>query len=167
MSEENPGLQELLDKQACTDLLARYASALEWADEQALSEVFFADAQVDYGFFKGRGDQFVPAMMAQIRACLRTWHNNGPPLLRIDGDEAQAETHGTGATIVEIDGGRTVTSLLGGRDLDRLERRNGAWGIAKRVYVVDWHTTVERDTSAEALPGMNVIDHPRPDDRSF
>ena len=76
MSEENPGLQELLDKQACTDLLARYASALEWADEQALSEVFFADAEVDYGFFKGRGDQFVPAMMAQIRACLRTWHGS-------------------------------------------------------------------------------------------
>ena len=40
-------------------------------------------------------------MMQQIRACKRTWHNNGPPLLRIDGDLAQAETHGTGATVSE------------------------------------------------------------------
>ncbi|MCR9095720.1 MAG: nuclear transport factor 2 family protein [bacterium] len=156
MPENNAAIQELLDKKACEELLARYACALEWIDEEALRAVFFADADVDYGFFKGRGDEFVPAMMAQIRGCLRTWHNNGTPLLRISGDEAQAETHGTGATIVEIDG-QTVTSLLGGRYLDRLERRDGAWGIAKRVYVVDWHQTISRDSATEALPGMNML----------
>lgn len=40
---------------------------------------------------------------------------------------------------------------VGGRYLDRLERRDGAWAIAERTYVLDWNSnvdsTVDRDGS--------------------
>ena len=162
MTAHSTALQELLDKQACEELLARYARALEWVDEKALRTVFFPDAEVDYGFFEGSGEEFVSVMMEQIRACVRTWHNNGAPLLMIDGDVAQSETHGTGATVVEQDG-QLVTTIMGGRYLDRLESRAGTWGIAKRTYVVDWHNSFETPAEAESATGLNFIETPGPD----
>jgi len=37
-------LRELLDKQACSELVARYSRALDWLDDDALKTVFWPDA---------------------------------------------------------------------------------------------------------------------------
>jgi len=37
------------------DVLTRYSRALDWLDADMLSTVFFDDAEIDYGFFKGSG----------------------------------------------------------------------------------------------------------------
>lgn len=62
MVSDNHELRVLLDKQACSETLTRYCRALDWLDEDALKTVFTPDADIDYGFFKGRGDAFIPTV---------------------------------------------------------------------------------------------------------
>ena len=162
MSTDNTALQELLDKHACQELLTRYSRALDWVDEEALKTVFFPDAEIDYGFFKGRGEDFIPVVIELERGFLRRWHNNGTPLIQLNGDIAEAESYGLAAAVSQQDG-QTVTTMFGGRYLDRLERRGGQWGIAKRLYLLDWHRSFEMDAALEAVPGLNWLDGASPD----
>ena len=61
MQEE---LQELLDRKACEDVLIRYGRTLDWLDEAGQRDCFWPDAQIDYGFFKGSGEDWVPVVMS-------------------------------------------------------------------------------------------------------
>ena len=162
MTAENAALQELLDKNACQEVLIRYARALDWVDEEALKTVFFPDAEIDYGFFTGRGDEFIPVVIELERGFLRRWHNNGPALITLSGDVAEAESYGLAAAVSRQDG-QTVTNVFGGRYLDRLERRDGQWGIAKRQYLLDWQRSFEMDAANEAVPGLPWLDGAAPD----
>lgn len=67
------------------------------------------------------------------------------------------------AAAVSEHAGRTVTSIFGGRYFDRLERRDGAWRIAKRMYLLDWHRSFEMDSATEAVPGLHWLDGASPD----
>jgi hypothetical protein len=60
----------------------------------------------------------------------------------IDGDEAHAESYVIG-TMVGKDG--KTLALMGGRYLDRLERRDGTWKIVRR------RCPIERAFTADAL----------------
>jgi hypothetical protein len=62
-------------------------------------------------------------------------HNITTHTCEIDGDVAHAESYVIGT--MRAKDGRSV-SLLGGRYLDRLERRDGAWRIALRRCTIEW-----------------------------
>lgn len=158
-------LQRLLDVQACADLLTRYCRALDWLDEDLLGTIFTPDAEIDYGFFKGTGADFVPFVIGVERTFVRRWHLGGNPLVSVDGDVAEVESH-VQAGAVTADGTIETTNLFGGRYLDRLVRTPAGWRIARRLFVLDWQHSVAVDTSAgEALPGINWsngLDHTSP-----
>lgn len=156
MTNDHPELRELLDKQACSDVLTRYCRALDWLDGEELKKVFTADAHVDYGFFRGRGDDFIPAVMKVEHSFERRWHFVANELIQLRGDTAEAESYGIAVTVSTKDA-RTTTNLFGGRYLDRFARQSdGRWLITWRLYVLDWEQTVEADTPAEAIPGLLV-----------
>ena len=54
-------LQELLDTRACEDVLMRYGRTLDWLDESGQQSCFWPDAEIDYGFFQGTGEDCVLA----------------------------------------------------------------------------------------------------------
>jgi hypothetical protein len=58
-------------------------------------------------------------------------------LIRVNGEEAQAESYFEGYHVVRAEGG-AKGFLQGGRYLDRFERRQGEWRIVYRKVVVDW-----------------------------
>lgn len=153
MPDETTELRMLLDKQACNETLTRYCRALDWLDMEALKTVFTADADIDYGFFQGRGDAFIPVVMDIERSFLRRWHLTANAILRVTGDTAEGESYGLAADVAEREG-RMVTDVFGGRYLDRFARRAGQWWITKRVYVLDWQRSFESDAAAEAMPGL-------------
>ncbi len=153
MSADTTELRTLLDKQACGETLTRYCRALDWLDEEALKTVFAPDADIDYGFFKGRGDAFIPAVMDIERGFLRRWHFVANAIIQLNGDTAEGECYGLAAGVSAREG-HTVTDVFGGRYLDRLERRAGLWLITRRVYVLDWQRSFESEAGAEALPGL-------------
>ncbi len=153
MVVETDKLRLLLDKQACNETLTRYCRALDWLDEEALKTVFTPDADVDYGFFKGRGDAFITAVMEIERSFLRRWHFVANAIIQVSGDTAEGECYGLAAG-VSMKEGRTVTDVFGGRYLDRLVRRGEGWIISRRVYVLDWQRSFEAEAGAEAMSGL-------------
>ena len=65
-------------------------------------------------------------------------HNITTHTCEIDGDVAHCESYVIGA--MRIRDGKTM-ALMGGRYLDRLERRDGVWGIALRRCTIEWSMT--------------------------
>jgi hypothetical protein len=118
MSEKKDELRDLLDKHACIELVQRYSRALDWLDEAALKTVFWSDAQIDFGFFKGRGEDFIKRVMEVERSLTRRWHMTCDPLVRVSGDVAEGESYGLAAGIMVRDG-RAVHDIFGGRYLDQ------------------------------------------------
>lgn len=72
-------------------------------------------------------------------------HNITTHSCEIDGDSAHCESYVIGA--LRVKDGKTVT-LIGGRYLDRLERRGGVWKIVVRRSTIEW--TMNANTAALA-----------------
>jgi hypothetical protein len=153
MSSENTATRELLDKQACVETLTRYCRALDWLDGEELKRVFAVDADIDYGFYRGKRDGFITAVMEIEHSFTRRWHFVANAIVLVNGDTAESECYGLAAAVASKDG-RSVTNVFGGRYLDRLARRDGQWLITWRQYVLDWQQTFEADAASEALPGL-------------
>ncbi|MCP3985344.1 MAG: nuclear transport factor 2 family protein, partial [bacterium] len=60
MDEE---LQELLDKQAINEVIQRISRTMDWLDDEGQASCYWPDAAIDFGFFVGRADAFVPFVM--------------------------------------------------------------------------------------------------------
>ena len=133
----DPQLQELLDKKACEEVLMRYGRTQDWLDEPGQGSCFWPDADVDFGFFKGNGEDWVRTVMEHERAAVRRWHMSTSVMVQIDGNRAKAECYGIAAGSAEVDG-HLMDSVYGGRYLDELEKRDGEWRISKRTYILDW-----------------------------
>ena len=134
-------LREAVAKQKIADILTRYSRGIDRCDIDTLSAVFWPDATTDYGSGRQNAQDWARATVAALKGMHRTQHAISNILIDIDGDTAQAETYCQ--AYHEIDGlsGR-VEMVVGGRYLDRLERRNGAWRIADRTYVMDWNRNI-------------------------
>ena len=164
MAIDDPLIRELLDKQACVELVQRYSRALDWLDDAALKTVFWPDAEIDFGFFKGRGAQFMIEVMKVERSLVRRWHMTVSPLVQVSGDVAEGESYGLAAGVALRDG-REVHDIFAGRYLDKFTRRVGVWRFARRTYVADWQRSFEADPTAEngLVTGLNWSDGFNPD----
>jgi len=156
----DPQLQELLDKKAIEEVLVRYCRTQDWLDEEGQATVFWDDADIDYGFFKGSGADFVKAVMEVERGSLRRWHLGTNIQIRLTGpDTALAESYGIAVGTGETDG-VLQDNMYGGRYLDEFEKRNGAWRISKRTYILDWSTSFPNALKAVVEGGfpLNILD---------
>jgi hypothetical protein len=153
-------LRLLLDRRAIDDLNARYCRTLDWLDAEGLASVFWPDAHIDYGFFQGSGEAFVPALLELERRSLRRWHAILSTSVQVEGERAEGESYGLAQGTSERDG-RLVDTLFAGRYLDGFERRAGHWRIARRKYVLDWTTSFANGLGPFRRPGplsMPVLD---------
>jgi len=148
-----PLLERLEAEAACLRLLHAYGRAVDWQDETGLTELFWPDAQVDLGFFKGTGPEAVAFLMANAAASERRFHATSNAVLDIAGDQAQADscciTHAVGADEQGLHGWQ----IFFGRYLDRLERRNGEWRFAERRFVLNFHHS-GRDAESPLLAAV-------------
>lgn len=132
-------LQELLDKQAITEVLQRYSRTLDWLDDDGQAGCFWPDAHIDYGFFTGTAADFLPVVMQIERASQRRWHFLSAPAIALTApDHAQAECYGMATGIRQQDDGSWSGGLYGGRYLDEFAKKGGEWRIAQRRYIMDW-----------------------------
>jgi hypothetical protein len=145
-------LQELLDKQAITDLLRRYCRGVDRCDEELVRSVYHEDAFDDHGYWKGPGHEFATFITERLRAAnTASLHSVTNVLIDLDGDLASCEAH-VYASMVRRDSDPQMIDFFAGRYLDRLERRRNRWGITHRVVVLDW---VRSDTGGPG-PGWPV-----------
>ncbi len=116
-------------------MLSRYGAALDWQDRESLERVFWPDADVDYGFFKGTGAELLPVLLHIATLSVRRFHMTAGERIRIEGDHADAESCIVTQAISRDSNDELQSSVFYGRFLDRLERRSGEWRIARRVYL--------------------------------
>ena len=146
-------LQELLDKQAITEVLQRYSRTLDWLDDEGQADCFWPDAPIDYGFFTGTAADFLPVVMQIERASQRRWHFLSAPAIQFhSSDQASVECYGMATGIRQQDDGSWSGGLYGGRYLDEFAKKDGQWRIAQRKYVMDWKLPLDDQPGNEPNP---------------
>jgi hypothetical protein len=139
---------ELADRLAIAETLALYCRGIDRCDAAQLAAVFTTDARIDYGDGAKPVAQAIPALMAGLGAMRLTQHNIGNTVLRISGNTAKAETNCVALHLIPAPEGE-VELVVGGRYLDTLEKREGRWLIAERLYVMDWNRTTPATMALE------------------
>jgi hypothetical protein len=131
-------LWRLLDRQEIVDCLHRYTRGADRLDEELLVSAFHEDAIDHHGIVTGTARDFVAYWWPQQGTRVTSQHYLGNPTIEIDGDIASSETY---FLSVNRQRGETEVKLVGGRYVDRLERRDGEWRIAERVVLGEWTMT--------------------------
>jgi len=88
---------------------------------------------------RAKGREAIRALMAPVveRSAGNSFHLITAPVVELDGDTAYGETYFISyATVTDRD--KPATRSRGGRYLDRFERRDGEWKIARRLLVDEW-----------------------------
>lgn len=132
-------LQEMVDHYAITKTLNEYCHGCDRLDQLHMASVYLEDSWDDHGNYKCPGREFAElitnALSTNSKVCS---HQLGQSLIKVNGDEAGAETYFIASLLrPAADGGETLHQM-GGRYIDTLHRENGAWKIRKRICVRDW-----------------------------
>jgi hypothetical protein len=150
----DPRLQEMLDHYEIKKTLNDYCHACDRCDEPAMADVYLEDSWDDHGHIKAAGPEFARRMTADILVQTKTLaHLLGQSLIKIDGDDAGAETYFLAVSRNTVDGVE-MCNQLGGRYVDRLKRENGRWLIKHRVVVRDWAISLPIEADWTAHVGL-------------
>jgi hypothetical protein len=141
-ADRDPDIQRLLDRVEIGEVIIRYCRAIDRCDEPMLRSCFHADATHVHGAFSGRSSDFCAHAMDVVRGVELTHHQLGQISIEIEGQVAFTETYFTSyhrfGAVPPAGGEPYQDRILGGRYVDRFERRDGAWRIAHRRGVSDW-----------------------------
>jgi hypothetical protein len=133
------------DQHACAEVILAwglYRDQGRWPD---LLATFHPDGEIAVSWFRGRFPDFVARCRQSFDAGNRSKHLLWPPVVRVNGERAVAETNVGIVVRQDIEGVRCELNSSA-RFLDRLERRAGAWKIRERV------TIYERDRLDPVVP---------------
>lgn len=128
-------LRRAADMQEIRDCLMSYCRGIDRGDGAALRRAYHPDAHEDHGPFSGNPADLIPFLfdvLKNVETCVHTILN---VLIELDGDVAMSEAY---FLAIQRERGDTVEDYIMGRYLDRFERRDGEWRIAKRTVVLDW-----------------------------
>lgn len=137
VSELQERIARLEARSEIRDCIERYARGMDRRDREILRSAYHDGAVDDHVGFIGEVDGFIDWAYAYHSTQTRYQHYLLNHTVDIDGDEAHAETY-----YLFVGTDREPASHLtisGGRYVDRLERRDGRWGITDRVCVVEWN----------------------------
>lgn len=139
-------LQALVDKDAIRDVIMRYARGIDRFDLDLARSVFHPDAIESHGPFEGRSHDWIDSFDPSEFQDIERHHSLGQSIIELDGDVAFSETYVVLARGLPRDGQEPNLVLIHGRYVDRFERREGEWKIARRNAVIDYASHV---TTAE------------------
>jgi hypothetical protein len=146
----DPRVQALLDKQDITEVMFKFARALDRVDGELMKSTYWEDAVEEHQdpifpeqfFWNGNAHEFVPIAMKGFEGLKATQHRISNPLIELSGDEATAECYVWAYHLHEEDG-VDKEGTLGGRHLFRFERREGEWKILHRSTIFDFNQNHE------------------------
>lgn len=159
MSEQQ--LIELLDKQSISDVIMTYARAIDRLDEVMLRSVFHPDSRHAHGFVGPSSDPSLPSKPGEpgdfvayaldvLNTHTRTHHQLGNIFIEVEKHNAYAESYFTAYHRMRPKGDPMAAPnawdtemdfWVGGRYLDRFQKRDGVWKISHRTGLTDWIRT--------------------------
>ena len=137
----NKTLQQLLDKQAITDLVHLYCRAADRHDHVLMRSLYHPDATDDHGaFFKGLAMDFIDRLPAIQQPMAILHHNVTTVNIAFDPANparAEGEVYILAFHQIRTENG-LMDLLIGGRYLDQYEKRDGQWKFLHRAVLADW-----------------------------
>jgi len=141
-------LEDLLAREEIGDVIKRLARGTDRLDEEWMASCYHPDGSDDHNVFRGSGREFARWVVETLAYFESTMHFVGAPFVRREGDVAQVDTYCVAHHVSRPDeAGRQTDMILGLRYVDRFERRDGRWRIARRVCAFDWSYSVPFDAS--------------------
>ncbi len=131
-------MQEMIDEFALRKLVHAYCRAVDRGDIEKLKGLYHPDAADAHGGFSaGSADEFLEQLSAARPHIRSMQHNITTVNFAIAGDAAEGEIY-TIAVHTLVGSGRDIDLIIGGRYLDKYEKRDDTWRISKRTIVTDW-----------------------------
>ncbi|MFN2536896.1 MAG: nuclear transport factor 2 family protein [Mycobacteriales bacterium] len=150
-------VQYLMDRTAILDCIARHARGCDRHDEELLASAYHEDGLDEHGGTKNLGPAYAAFINASHAATSQQHtHNISTHTCDIDGDVAHAESYVLVALLATDGGNATVMS---GRYIDRLEKRDGQWRIAARRSTVD--LALHGSAALLQLPAFKAQGYPK------
>ena len=129
-------IQKLLDKEAIREAALRYTRGIDRHDDDLMLQAYHPDATDDHGAYIGDAPGFVKhAHNTHSKNWNVHHHYIMNQTIDLDGDTAHVETYFL-ATLRRKDG---PIDMVGGRYVDRFEKRSGKWAVADRICLVEWN----------------------------
>lgn len=162
----DPRFEELHSEAACLRLIHAYGRAVDWQDRQALEVLFWPDARIDLGFFRGSGSEAIQYLIPNPPGSKRRFHASSNTVLKIDGDRALGDSCCITHAITSDDADCDSWHLFFGRYLDCFEQRGAEWRFAERTFVLNgFHTGAYNEPAF--LDGVTRVDGFTPDHPQF
>jgi hypothetical protein len=130
----------LRDRLEILDCVNLYCRGLDRLDPDLIESAYHPDAIDNHYDFIGRREKFVPYAIKVESGLEATHHGISSHNCTIDGDVAHAESY---AHWFLRKAGGTIASIGSGRYIDRFERRDGQWKIARRQILMDSNFEVD------------------------
>jgi hypothetical protein len=147
-------IQEAKDRQDIHDCLLRYTRGVDRHDKDLMKSAYHTDAVDEHGVAAGGPDDFCSWAIGYHAEGQRQHHHIiTNTYLDLDGDVAHGETY----YMFWADNRVGPPTLAFGRYIDRFEKRDGVWGIARRVCVNEQAVALgEADLPPDFLAAMNA-----------
>lgn len=161
-------LREMVDHYLIDKLVREYSHGCDRLDEVRMAAAYASESFDDHGRFRSSAQQFAHDVLAYqvengVSMCS---HHLGQSLVKLNGDEAGAETYFIATLQSKGPDGNQVLTHLGGRFVDELVRENGAWKVKNRICVRDWSSSAP--ILMDWLDGWNMVQGQRSgEDPSF
>jgi hypothetical protein len=138
--------------------MSRYCHGVDRCDLEILKGCFWPDGTCNYSDSDENAIIWAENCIGGISQMVRTFHSISNHWIDVDGDSARGETYCTAYHLLKGEDGSLTDMVVGGRYLDRFEKRDGEWKIASRYYVMDWNTnaTSTDQRSDGLLGGLNT-----------
>lgn len=178
-------LEELLAKQAITEVIFRYARAIDRLDEKLLRSCFHQGSSHKH-FFEGPSSDpslpstdeapgdFVAFALGRLSTYSVTHHQMGNTLIDfVDTDKAHVETYFTAFHRVRPVGDplageqafdTEMDYFVAGRYIDQFECRENSWAITSRTGMTDWVRLEAPSSQGMGLIPSETIGKRAPDD---
>jgi hypothetical protein len=152
-------IEELASRAAITDVLHRYARAMDRMDAELALSCWHPGGTDDHApLFAGTAEDFVRWLWPIHAEMKATRHLISNILIMLDGDRAGVETYWT-VTLRMVDPAGGLHDILGhGRYVDNFERIDGVWAIRHRQSLHDFdRVDPVVATMADASAAVSVV----------
>ncbi len=169
MGDRDTALDELLAKQAITEVIYSYCRGLDRMDRELALSTWHEGGTADYGpIFEGTGADFVDWAWNAHTAFTAHSHQVTNILIYVDlaDDRAVSESYVTVALRTPPTDGSLIDVVGRGRYVDRWSCRDGRWAIDHRQFVGDFQATYVM-SAEDAIAASDGTGRRGPDDPSY
>jgi hypothetical protein len=166
-------VERIADRMAIQDVMYKWCRAIDRLDYEGMRAAFHPDATDNHGPYVGGVDGLVewvrerhkpiPFSSHQVSNILIEFATPNLALVETYIRTLQRYPADAKASLAQLSGGQTgkpgvgIDLLGSSRYVDRFERRNGEWRIARRTLIQDWKQLIEvTENAPKPQPGWLV-----------